>query len=171
MGAGPLMEACDSSSDSPQAAVEIAQILHQVSEALGPEALSAVRKLVAHLAVEGSGPGSVGPGSGSGSGYMHGPGSPLSDHVGGMYEWEMVQAGLLLGLSEDTWGVRPCSNFECTRLEGPYEMTVKTLACEGGCGARYCCQQCQEQAWRGGHRQNCVVMREMRVTFETDLKV
>ena len=79
-----------------------------------------------------------------------------------MYEWELVQAELLLGLPEEVWGLRPCCNFDCTRLEGPCEMTVKTSVCGGGCGARYCCQECAEQAWRAGHRRNCAAMREMR---------
>ena len=80
----------------------------------------------------------------------------------GMRDWECVQCELLLGLPEELWGVRPCCNTACVRLEGPCEMEVKTRACGGGCGARYCCAACQEQAWRGGHRRNCAAMREMR---------
>ena len=63
-----------------------------------------------------------------------------------------------MGLPEDKWGLRPCGNFDCSQLDGPCEMTVKTLVCEGGCGARYCCQGCQEQAWRAGHWYNCEAM-------------
>ena len=77
-------------------------------------------------------------------------------------DWECVQSELLLGLPEELWGVRPCCNTACVRLEGPCEMEVKAQACGGGCGARYCCLACQEQAWRGGHRRNCAPMREMR---------
>ena len=80
----------------------------------------------------------------------------------GVRDWELVQAELLLGLPEEMWGVRPCCNTACRRLEGPCEMEVKTRACGGGCGARYCCAACQEQAWRGGHRRNCAAMREMK---------
>ena len=79
----------------------------------------------------------------------------------GMRDWECVQSELLLGLPEELWGVRPCCNTACVRLEGPCEMEVKTRACGGGCGARYCCVACQEQAWRGGHQRNCAEMREM----------
>ena len=81
-------------------------------------------------------------------------------------DWELVQAELLLGLPEELWGVRPCCNTACVRLEGPCEMEVKTQACGGGCGARYCCTTCQEQAWGGGHRRNCAVMREMREQWD-----
>ena len=80
----------------------------------------------------------------------------------GVRDWELVQAELLLGLPEEMWGVRPCCNTACRKLEGPCEMEVKTRACGGGCGARYCCAACQEQAWRGGHRRNCAAMREMK---------
>ena len=83
-----------------------------------------------------------------------------------MYEWELVQAEMLAGLSEEEWGLRPCSNFDCARLEGPCEMMVKTLVCEGGCGARYCCQACGEQAWRSGHKHNCQAISEMRQRLE-----
>ena len=80
----------------------------------------------------------------------------------GKYEWELLQAELLSSVPEHTWGLRPCCNFDCTRLEGPCEMMVETQACGGGCGARYCCEECQEQAWRGGHNRNCAAMRAMR---------
>ena len=80
----------------------------------------------------------------------------------GTYEWELLQPELLAGIPEETWGLRPCCNFDCTRLEGPCEMAVETQACGGGCGARYCCVECQEQSWRGGHSRNCAVMRSIR---------
>ena len=86
----------------------------------------------------------------------------------GSRDWECVQCELLLGLPEELWGVRPCCNTACVRLEGPCEMEVKTRACGGGCGARYCCAACQEQAWWGGHRRNCAVMREMREQWDRD---
>ena len=81
-------------------------------------------------------------------------------------DWECVQSELLLGLPEELWGVRPCCNTACVRLEGPCEMEVKTQACGGGCGARYCCVACQEQAWRSGHRRNCAPMRVMRERWD-----
>ena len=85
----------------------------------------------------------------------------------GMRDRECVQLELLLGLPEELWGVHPCCNTACVRLKGSCEMEIKTRACGGGCGARYCCTACQEQAWRGGHRRNCAAMRETRGRFET----
>ena len=82
-------------------------------------------------------------------------------------DWELIQSELMLDLLEDVWGVRACCNPSCTRLEGPCEIEVKTMACRGGCGARYCCKVCQEQAWRAGHRRNCKQMREMMMKGET----
>ena len=76
-------------------------------------------------------------------------------------DWELIQSELMLDLPEDMWGVRTCCNPSCNRLEGPCEIEVKTMACGGGCGARYCCKVCQEQAWRAGHRRNCKQMKEM----------
>ena len=83
-------------------------------------------------------------------------------------DWELLLSELMLDLPEDMWGVRTCCNPSCTRLEGPCEVEVKTLACGGGCGARYCCRACQEEAWRDGHRKNCKPMREMMM--EASLK-
>ena len=109
--------------------------------------------------VDMAGGGGVNAGAGQqGLGSGMGGGCPLI----GSRDWECVQYELLLGLPEELWGVRPCCNTACVRLEGPCEMEVKTRACGGGCGARYCCVACQEQAWRGGHQRNCAEMREMR---------
>jgi hypothetical protein len=44
-----------------------------------------------------------------------------------------------------------CSNALCANLAGPCELQLRTLACGGGCGARYCSSSCQRQAWQGGH--------------------
>lgn len=152
--------------------------LNVASTYVGPPALRAVRELVRFMS---EGPRSDG--CGPGSSYRptaasaaqssaqaaadpaeaaHAASSTPLGHPLGMYEWELIQAELLLDLPEEIWGLRPCSNFECTRLEGPCELTLKTLLCEGGCGARYCCPGCQEEAWRGGHRHNCEAMRTMR---------
>ena len=65
--------------------------------------------------------------------------------------WELIKAELHPEQAEIIWGVSSCCNTACTRLEGPCEVEVKTLACGGMCGARYCCRACQEQAWRAGH--------------------
>ena len=143
----------------------------------GFKAIAALHSLV--RSVTSSNPTETELGSGSGSGsavaYSGAPEAPSSDLPPPpcqppplrMYEWEPVQAELLIGLSEEKWGLRPCSNFDCTRLEGPCEMTVKTLVCGGGCGARYCCQACAEQAWRSGHKRNCQAMSEMRRRSES----
>ena len=77
-------------------------------------------------------------------------------------DWELIKAELLLGEEEKVWGVSSCCSTACTCLEGPCEVEVKTLACGGMCGARYCCRTCQEQAWRAGHRRNCGALKEMR---------
>ena len=53
--------------------------------------------------------------------------------------------------SEALW----CFNPACTNLEGPSELALKTFACGGGCGMRYCSPQCQAQGWRDGHRLSC----------------
>ena len=139
----------------------------------GRKALASVRSLVCHLESSHASGSASGSGSGSGSGsrrsaedrvcpsspsprtppHPQHPHSPMR-----MYDWELVQSEMLLGLPEDKWGLRPCSNFDCSQKDGPCEMMVKTLVCEGGCGARYCCQGCQEQAWRAGHQHNCEAM-------------
>ena len=75
-------------------------------------------------------------------------------------DWELVLLELMMDVNDEVWGVRPCCNPSCNRLEGPCELTVKTFACGGECGMRYCCQSCQEEAWRAGHRCNCTKMRE-----------
>ena len=71
----------------------------------------------------------------------------------------MLQAALLRSLppeQQEDWG-RPlwCCNPGCTNLSGPSELQLKTLACGGGCGVRYCSRECQVQGWRLGHRHSC----------------
>ena len=73
--------------------------------------------------------------------------------------WEVLQAALLRGLppeQREDWG-RPlgCCNPGCTNLSGPSELQLKTYACGGGCGVRYCSRECQVQGWRLGHRHSC----------------
>ena len=72
-------------------------------------------------------------------------------------EWELLQATLISRISphlglEGLW----CFNPHCTNLSGPSELQLETQACQGGCGARYCSEACQEQCWRMGHRKSCV---------------
>ena len=74
-------------------------------------------------------------------------------------QWEVLQAALLRSLppeQQEDWG-RPlwCCNPGCTNLSGPSELQLKTLACGGGCGVRYCSRECQVQGWRLGHRHSC----------------
>ncbi len=78
---------------------------------------------------------------------------------------ELVQAELLKGLPEALWGVRPCGNARCARMDGACELEQRTMACGGGCGARYCCRGCQREAWRAGHGGCCAAMREMMVGY------
>ena len=83
--------------------------------------------------------------------------------------WEMLQAELLASaLSSEgppssapsgggSWGEALwCFNPACTNMEGPSsELALKTLACGGGCGVRYCSVACQAQGWRDGHKLSC----------------
>ena len=73
--------------------------------------------------------------------------------------WEVLQAAMFRCLpreQQEDWG-RPlvCCNPGCTNLEGPSELQLKTFACGGGCGVRYCSRECQVQGWRLGHRHSC----------------
>ena len=73
--------------------------------------------------------------------------------------WEVLHAALLGSLpleQQEDWG-RPlwCCNPGCTNLSGPSELQLKTYACGGGCGVRYCSRECQVQGWRLGHRHSC----------------
>ena len=56
-----------------------------------------------------------------------------------------------------------CFNPACTTLEGVSELSLKTFACGGGCGVRYCSPECQAQGWRDGHRLSCGRLRDRRV--------
>ena len=73
--------------------------------------------------------------------------------------WEVLQAALFRSLppeQQEDWG-RPlwCCNPGCTNLSGPSELQLKTKACGGGCGSRYCDKKCSAQGWRLGHRYSC----------------
>ena len=80
-------------------------------------------------------------------------------------DWEVLQAELLSVpatfpalCDEGLW----CCNPACTNLEGPSELALKTHACGGGCGVRYCSIECQAQCWREGHRLSCGRLRDRR---------
>ena len=91
-------------------------------------------------------------------------------------EWEVFQAELLSSSSDDRspaassgccWGEGLwCFNPTCTNLEGPSELALKTHACGGGCGVRYCSPECQAQGWRDGHRLSCGRLRDRRAAHE-----
>ena len=55
------------------------------------------------------------------------------------------------GWGEGLW----CFNPHCMNMEGPSELQLKTFACGGGCGVRYCSEECQAWAWRNGHKLSC----------------
>ena len=91
-------------------------------------------------------------------------------------DWEVLQSELLelpspsqseglpaASSSGCSWGEALwCFNPACTNLEGPSELALKTLACGGGCGVRYCSPECQAQGWRDGHRLSCGRLRGRR---------
>ena len=92
-------------------------------------------------------------------------------------DWEVFQAELLSASSAPDrspaassgccWGEGLwCFNPACTNLEGPSELALKTHACGGGCGVRYCSPECQAQGWRDGHRLSCGRLRDRRAAFE-----
>ena len=100
-------------------------------------------------------------------------------------EWELVQAELLSSSGLPAGGQQQkgeagtcgagtllwCHHPGCTNLSGPSELQLKTLACGGGCGARYCSRACQEAAWRQGHRLSCRRMRALMRDGPSDLYV
>ena len=58
--------------------------------------------------------------------------------------------------SSCSWGEALwCFNPACINLEGPGELALRTFACGGGCGVRYCSPECQAQGWRDGHKLSC----------------
>ena len=73
------------------------------------------------------------------------------------FTFEEMQIGVLeqclpsSGWGEGLW----CFNPYCMNMEGPSELQLKTYACGGGCGVRYCSETCQAQAWREGHKMSC----------------
>ena len=128
------------------------------SQAAARESAAEVLRSLRHLA------GRVWPDQTAGSG--DGLSDPAS-YAG----WEVVQAELLASASSEGaplsapsegppsasgWGEALwCFNPACTNLEGPSELAIKTFACGGGCGVRYCSPECQAQGWRDGHRLSC----------------
>ena len=93
-------------------------------------------------------------------------GGGRSSSVAAYADWEVLQAELL----ESAPGALPalcgealwCFNPACTNLEGPSELALKTRACGGGGGVRYCSLECQAQGWRDGHRLSCGRLIERR---------
>ena len=55
------------------------------------------------------------------------------------------------GAAEGLW----CGNAGCDNMCGPSEMRLKTFACGGRCGVRYCSRACQEADWRARHKAEC----------------
>ena len=98
-------------------------------------------------------------------------------HPASYADWEVLQSELLELPSPSqaeglpaasssvpcTWGEALwCFNPTCTNMEGPSELALKTFACGGGCGVRYCSPECQAQGWRDGHRLSCGRLRDRR---------
>ncbi len=77
-------------------------------------------------------------------------------------DFEVLQAEMLSGsLPASGWGEGLwCFNPHCDSLSGPGELQLRTFACAGGCGTRYCSARCQEAAWRLGHKLSCKKIRE-----------
>jgi hypothetical protein len=73
--------------------------------------------------------------------------------------WEVLRAELMAGLPHEGWR-EPlwCCNPGCTNLSGASELQLKTYACGGKCGWRYCSKECQEDGWRQGHKHSCRVI-------------
>ena len=100
-------------------------------------------------------------------------------------DWEVLQSELpelpsssqseglpAASSSGRSWGEALwCFNPACTNLEGPSELALKTLACGGGCGVRYCSPMCQAQGWRDGHRLSCGRLRDRRASGSSRLEV
>ena len=92
-------------------------------------------------------------------------------------DWEVFQAELLSASSDGRspaassgccWGEGLwCFNPACTNLEGPSELALKTHACGGGCGVRYCSLECQAQGWRDGHSLSCRQLRDRRAALDS----
>ena len=66
-------------------------------------------------------------------------------------------------LSSSSWGEGLwCCNEACDNLSGPSELKLKTFACGGKCGMRYCSRACQEASWRAGHNKGCSMLASRR---------
>ena len=92
-------------------------------------------------------------------------------------DWEVLQSELLelpspsqsegqpaVSSSGCSWGEALwCFNPACANMSGPSELALKTFACGGDCGVRYCSPECQAQGWRDGHRLSCGRLRDRRV--------
>jgi hypothetical protein len=78
--------------------------------------------------------------------------------------WEVLRAELMAGLPDEDWR-EPlwCCNPGCTNLSGASELQLKTYACGGNCGWRYCSKECQADGWRQGHNYSCRVIAASRI--------
>ena len=93
-----------------------------------------------------------------------------SNSPSGYADWEMLQDELLAAghvtharTRDCCWGEGLwCFNPHCANLSGPSELQLKTLACKGGCGVRYCSEECEARGWVDGHRLSCGRLREQR---------
>ena len=80
-------------------------------------------------------------------------------------DWELLQAELLQQcgspevLQQQLW----CSNPQCSNLSGISELQMSTFPCDGGCGVRYCSEECQAQCWVAGHRESCGRLKQLLV--------
>ena len=103
-----------------------------------------------------------------------------SQSMGSVENWEVLQAKMMreaeaavLTATDPSqaskWAVEVlwCCNPRCTNLSGPSELQLKTFACGGGCGFRYCSVQCQEQGWRAGHKDSCARCASVRMGLES----
>ena len=102
-----------------------------------------------------------------------------SQSMGYMENWEVLQAKMMheaeaavltasVPSQASSWAVEVlwCCNPRCTNLSEPSELQLKTFACGGGCGFRYCSVQCQEQGWRAGHKDSCARCASVRMGSE-----
>ena len=48
-----------------------------------------------------------------------------------------------------------CFSPSCGNVDGESELGLKTFACGGNCGVRYCSVECQRRDWRAGHHRVC----------------
>jgi hypothetical protein len=118
------------------------------------QALAALRGMAAALLVPAE----------SCSEEQHSRGSEASRRSRSWASWEVLRAELMAGLPDEDWR-EPlwCCNPGCTNLSGASELQLKTYACGGNCGWRYCSKECQADGWRQGHNYSCRVIAASRI--------